>query len=365
MRPISKLPKPGNYGGDYGVMRQHLLERIGSYCSYCEAPITNDTAVEHKVAKTSKYMKDSEYSEEVGFPNQANDWVNLLLACQSCNSAKSAYPNKLKAYAGSPSFPNKMEDYTSVKNTWVWPDEKQTLQLLTYQRSSKTQQALVAAGHARVPSGLPTGSWYTTAAERVWVLPNDVFISTIDEKDREAAKKRVTATILGLNLNYHNPWDMKYSDRRVDNRTYAWDVATLCAADLATVWTALGVNETVGDLKYWATNDHFKLLIRSIRSTALAVGYWSVWWTVLRTALHHAPPAPPAPPATCPICFQPIAGHAPATAPWNGVTLAARKEILRRILVEYWPEERTTTSKIIFLGTDLGTDPRRIPDDLT
>ncbi|MCX7108576.1 MAG: HNH endonuclease signature motif containing protein [Proteobacteria bacterium] len=354
MRPISKLLKPGNYGGDYGVMRQHLLERIGSYCSYCEAPITNDTAVEHKVAKTSKNIKGSQYRVEVGFPDQANDWVNLLLACQSCNSAKASYPNKLNPYAGSPELKN--EDYDSVKKTWIWPDVNKTLQLLTYQRSSKTQQALVAAGHARVPSRwLKNGDWYTTAAERVWVLPNDVFISTIDEKDREAAKKRVTATILGLNLNYHNPWDMKYSDRRVDNRTYAWDVATQCAEDLATVWTALGVNDTVDDPKFWATNPHFRLLIRSIRSTALAVGHWSVWWTVLRTALHHAPPASP---ATCPICFQPTATHAPAPAPWNGVTLAARKEILLRILVEYWLKERTTTSQIIFLGTDSS----RIPD---
>ena len=117
MRPVKKAAAPPSYGGDYGVMRQRLLERIGSWCSYCEAPITNDSAVEHKVAK----------AKGKGFPERATEWGNLLLACQACNSAKGSNPNRKGRLQAT---------YEEVRGGWVWPDADETLRLFTYERSS-------------------------------------------------------------------------------------------------------------------------------------------------------------------------------------------------------------------------------------
>lgn len=313
MRPLNKLNSPPNYEGKYGVMRQRLLDRIGSWCSYCEAPLTNDAAVEHKVPKTA----------DKGFPERATEWVNLLLACQTCNSAKGPAPLKTE------------QTFEVVMNSWIWPDCRpdptgggtltdETLNVLTYEMTLRSQEALEKEGVARVPSGTSrNGYWRTASQVKVWVVANEQHIG-----NNTPLLERVKATIKGLNLNYYNEFDAKCSDRRVDNRTRAWEVATDCAADLAAVWESIR-----GEPQARLEHRDLRLVVRSIRSTALSVGYWSVWWTVLRSALQ--------------------------TDRWTRVDSAIRSELLEAILVRYWEGERDWDGEqtdmappLIFAGTD-------------
>ena len=89
MRPVSKL-KPGDtieiegrteqikeeyY--PYQDAKKHLIENLGSYCSYCETirPLIEDSEVEHIAPK--KRHSESE-----------TKWENFLIACGVCNKAK-------------------------------------------------------------------------------------------------------------------------------------------------------------------------------------------------------------------------------------------------------------------------------------
>lgn len=76
MRPLDRGPAPDSYC-DYRHAKQDLVNRFGSYCSYCERRIATGLAVEHILAQSL-------------FPDLQTDWHNFLLACINCNSAKVA-----------------------------------------------------------------------------------------------------------------------------------------------------------------------------------------------------------------------------------------------------------------------------------
>ena len=78
MRPIERGAAPCAYG-DYKEAKQDLVNRLGTYCSYCERRIATILAVEHIQAKSLPH-----------YAHLANDWNNFLLACVNCNSSKSA-----------------------------------------------------------------------------------------------------------------------------------------------------------------------------------------------------------------------------------------------------------------------------------
>src|SRR5262245_57113290 len=102
MRPVEKKGDTPQYDPDaYDVMRGYLFQQIGSYCSYCEQPISNDSAVEHKVPK----------SERSGGELYDTKWYNLLLSCQSCNSAKGDKDPQALGVS-----------YRTALELWVWPD---------------------------------------------------------------------------------------------------------------------------------------------------------------------------------------------------------------------------------------------------
>jgi hypothetical protein len=85
MRPIDKgeCPKVGGVDktvSDYKDWRRDLIDRIGYYCVYCNMPLSHQLHVEHVVAK----------SPLPGHPiGDLLAWVNMLLACEKCNNAKS------------------------------------------------------------------------------------------------------------------------------------------------------------------------------------------------------------------------------------------------------------------------------------
>ena len=77
MRPVNRGAAPAAYAR-YEDAKQDLVNRLGSYCSYCERRIPTLLAVEHIQPK--------------GLPQYAHlecEWTNFLLGCVNCNSAKS------------------------------------------------------------------------------------------------------------------------------------------------------------------------------------------------------------------------------------------------------------------------------------
>jgi uncharacterized protein (TIGR02646 family) len=76
MRPLDRGVAPRHYAR-YQDAKQDLVNRFGPYCSYCERRIATYLAVEHIQAQSK-------------FPELTNEWINFLLACVNCNSAKLA-----------------------------------------------------------------------------------------------------------------------------------------------------------------------------------------------------------------------------------------------------------------------------------
>lgn len=74
MRPVDKGDCPYISIITYSDAFPYLDKQIGGYCSYCEMPILNAPAVEHKESKNSGGAR--------------TDWNNLLLSCVYCNSRK-------------------------------------------------------------------------------------------------------------------------------------------------------------------------------------------------------------------------------------------------------------------------------------
>lgn len=80
MRPIDRGPAPATYTR-YDDAKQDLVNRLGTYCSYCERRIATLLAVEHIQAKALPQYQHLE-----------TEWTNFLLACVNCNSAKRHSP---------------------------------------------------------------------------------------------------------------------------------------------------------------------------------------------------------------------------------------------------------------------------------
>lgn len=324
MRPVLK-PSPTNYHTDeYDIMRAHLLQRIGPYCSYCEAPISNDSAVEHKIPKEiGNKLKGRAKSgwDSLGFTNK---WRNLLLACQSCNSAKRDKP-EIKE----PDSYDADEIYKNTLESWVWPDFDETnpspliddiyrLLKVSYQKLS--QQDLAKRGVVRLPPHQPQADWVATPYEMAWVLPNENFIG-----NDEILTGRVKEMLRGLNLNFYNSVSPKFNDRRVLNRTAAYLAAQKALNDLGFVI------QTMAILPSSILTPPVILMIQAIRQSIIATGFWTTWFTVFRGALD-----------------KPRRGSI-----WELIPMQERKNILTYLLIYYMPQERDgSKTDLIIAGTD-------------
>ncbi len=79
MRPIRRgEPQIRKSFINYKDARDDLIINIGSFCSYCERPITSSWEIEHVQPKSL-----TEYS------HLTNEWTNFLFACKTCNAIKS------------------------------------------------------------------------------------------------------------------------------------------------------------------------------------------------------------------------------------------------------------------------------------
>ncbi|MEG0261268.1 MAG: HNH endonuclease, partial [Lysinibacillus sp.] len=83
MRPIIRGSIPKNEDGAdyiperYQAYRGYLIERIGTFCSYCERSMSHSIAVEHIQPKSVHEQLET-------------TWSNLLLCCTNCNSIKNS-----------------------------------------------------------------------------------------------------------------------------------------------------------------------------------------------------------------------------------------------------------------------------------
>jgi len=83
VRPVDRGPAIQAYA-KYQDAKQDLVNRLGSYCSYCERRIATLLAVEHIQPKGLAQYAHLE-----------TEWTNFLLACVNCNSAKVDQPVEL------------------------------------------------------------------------------------------------------------------------------------------------------------------------------------------------------------------------------------------------------------------------------
>jgi uncharacterized protein (TIGR02646 family) len=106
MRPVERgdIPKNPATGSfivfkQYDQARPYLIEKLGTYCSYCERRINNNLAVEHIQPKAPH-------------PELELNWDNFLIACTNCNSIKG-------------------NDELTLNN-YYWPDRDNTARAFEY-----------------------------------------------------------------------------------------------------------------------------------------------------------------------------------------------------------------------------------------
>ncbi|MFT9846047.1 HNH endonuclease [Aneurinibacillus sp. REN35] len=286
MRPVIKrhIPKY-NDNDEYDVLRTYLFKQIGSYCSYCETPISMDSAVEHKVPKSNKR----------GFQQYQTRWSNLLVACQSCNSAKGTTPdkNEVKGVKGDENL------FLATMKLWVWPDRTfssdsidiatndNTYQLFQLVYEEKSQKELIEAGMVKPINTKTWPSWTTDKHKMVWILPNEAYLSSFEDSEASQLRKRALNTLKGLQLNYYNDSDMKFSDRRVINRTKAYLLAQESIDDFVEILSKTFKKRDIeGYIKLYM-NDTLLMMLQSMRLMIKTTGFWSVWFTVFRKVLEN------------------------------------------------------------------------------
>lgn len=337
-------------GDNYGTARQFVLTITGFYCSYCEAPLGVDMPVEHKIPKGGRY------SDHKCFPEEASKYYNFVIACSTCNSTKSArlnqddafkflqqlfptvgsfdylelvygalfsvvWPDVVTKFGDAPSIPEKLKPYYTGKD--------ETFKLFSYSKQELSQVDLLNQGFVRLEKGDEKKQWAKTKYDMVWALPNQTYIN--QQPNSALLLDRVKRTLVTVNLNYHNPTDLKASDRRVHNRTMAHAAAVGALAELAKI-VEIAVAQDPDVLKSGQVFTISKL----IRSLAIATGYWSTWMAVFADITEGK------------------------KQPWATLSQASREGLLEYLLVQYSADENRKRvydfqpdPPTIFTGTDL------------
>ncbi|HRV90737.1 MAG TPA: hypothetical protein P5526_01100 [Anaerolineae bacterium] len=324
MRPVLKIPSRRVHNNmSSEQLRYLLLEAMGAYCVYCEAPLTVDIPYAHKisVSQTPHEFQVGAYTitNQVGlnYYRFNTAWVNQQLMCAACVTAKGESPNLedalkfLQAYdqvnnsglfntiAGKLSNRSRLSNddwdtlFQVALQTWVSPDYSAdevgnllygaqgdpTYSFITYVHDSRTQQALHDAGLLRLDLTNGVQNWMTQAQTKVWVVPNETAIDAWQSQhgnDILDMKTRVKNTIRGLNLNYSNPTDTLRFDRRVDNRTEVFTMVEQAWNRLNNLVTALAGKRGFDQDSILFT-PAISQITASIRQSLRATGHWSLW----------------------------------------------------------------------------------------
>lgn len=266
MRPVNRGDRPTHSNGqlktydNYGSLRQDLIARIGEYCSYCETPLGANLAIEHMLSKV--------------FSINEVDWNNSLLACTNCNSHK--------------------KDKTLNENdldNYYWPSviyaaSFNTFDMLQYTKANVTLQSLIDNGVLTLPQARARKAYVQASYNMVWVGVNPAYVGRQQE-----AKIKATINLTGLNDYVPTSFEPKASDRRITNRTIAWDRAVLAAANLNKYYVNYNIAYThqtgnltaqQGVIANANADASIILLKKQIQYLAVATGFWSVWVTVFK-----------------------------------------------------------------------------------
>lgn len=154
MRPVNKGISPAENFSHYKDAAAPLIDRIGSYCSYCERHIETHLAVEHVVPK---YIA----------PEMEKDWDNFLLGCVNCNSSKGTT--------------------LITESEYFWPHRDNTLKYFNYSNSlvssaqdlsveqrRKADSLISLVGLDRDP-GNPNMSRMPTNSDKRWLFRKNLW----------------------------------------------------------------------------------------------------------------------------------------------------------------------------------------------
>jgi len=157
MRPIDKGNVPTDPAGisisikDYQQSRGYLVDRLGTFCSYCERYLGNNIAVEHIQPKSS-------------VPGLSLSWSNFLLACVNCNSIKSKTP--------------------VILGNYLWPDRDNTYRAIEYTVGGVVS---AAAGLSPQLTLITNETIKLTGLDR---MPDDDLLVNPEQKDRRWRERR-------------------------------------------------------------------------------------------------------------------------------------------------------------------------------
>lgn len=287
----------------YPLARRDLVNTIGFYCSYCEAPLYYNAHVEHKLPKSL-------------FPRNAMEWSNFLLACNSCNAGKGVTPNygflTAQGIATPPLVINPLTNESTAITTTPgvdWADVNTTFVDFSYELTRETYTFSAMAGTPRCPRAVFTQakdipdsaaqvSLVTGHIVRGNVLVSNLMVqiryvttdanNTINNEGSyyqfkvapkvsgaipaaAASRADITMKMAKLNATAATSGDPTAVDRRAELRTCAWLNALLAAQRINTVTTALG-----------AASPQLTALNALIQRTAAATGFWSTWVCVFK-----------------------------------------------------------------------------------
>jgi 5-methylcytosine-specific restriction endonuclease McrA len=248
-----QLESTGRKKDLYNVYRGPLITAWGKYCSYCEISMGTALQVEHKEPRSGAVY--------AGNPYGAVTWANMLLSCPACNRAKGKHPNPA---ARSPESPD----------MFLWPDTD--VQFSPNNAISAFEYYLAP----NVPAYM--GQVDTNNAFSWQQLPNQS-VALVRAGGYQTNKANRTIEMLHLNgiydsANNHILDAANNVDRRLAQRTRAWNLALSAATRLQTIYQQYsGAGAADEDIR--------ESMEQQIISTMYAAGFWSVWLTVFGQAL--------------------------------------------------------------------------------
>lgn len=375
MRPVLKMPTKtiSPYESDKRL-RHQLIDAAGAYCVYCESPLSVDIPPGRKVSvadESETITIDGQLVDlSIGINRRQFDraWVNQQLMCTACFRAKGEKPGMSEAIQFlqtnadglwqtiKPKLVNRqrLADtdwetlFTAAALSWLSPDLSTdemgqilysipgdyTFNLFTYTKVSYTPLQLYQNGWLNLTPSERLQTWANTAQTMVWVTPNTPQIQQFQNQNphQPDLNTRVLATLKGLNLNYHNPTLTDGKDRRVINRTQAWDVVNNAWTKLdALVKQLVQAQVDVNQVLFTPAVSSF---VTTIRHTLQTVGFWSLWATIFQANLQN-----------------------PTSQPWQTIPALARNLLLTSLLIEHEIDTRFMAAQVkLMAGTPIGND---------
>lgn len=363
MRPVLKMPakKINSFTTDTYLQHQ-LIHAVGAYCVYCESPLSVDIPFAHKVSvsneTTEVKVSNQPFNVNIGINYRRfnHAWINQQLMCKACCSAKVDNPGMREAIeflrTYHPEFLGHLKDilsrtksfdehdwdalFAAAAMTWISPDHSTdedaellhglpgdfTYNLISYNKVRMTPRQLHQNGYLYLTTAELQEPWIDINQEMVWVVPNIEQIQQFQDPSQLDIAQRVLATIIGLNLNYHNPTHLDGEDRRVVNRTHVWDTAISSWARLDSLIKELITNGV--DVSQVLFTPVVNAFVNDIRHTLQALGFWSVWATIFRANLQNE-----------------------ELATWKNIPADARNSLLYSLLIEYEIDTRKVANQVI------------------